>query len=158
MRRADQSQEPENYTIDAMMDRLKERPSESHEEGELVTRSDGSVALKVRKHKRRSSQPHKEHEKRVRKLRAVQVTGLLVSVMLVIFTGGGILVYHNMPAFRNSLTEKISAWTGAQAELTQFRASPIGCSAASMALHWPESGILKELSARGMEGDLSLDS
>jgi hypothetical protein len=155
---SDQSQEPENYTIDAMMDRLKERASESQEEGELVTRSDGSVALKVRKHKRRSRQPHKEHEHRERKLRAVQVTVLLVSVMLVIFTGGGILVYHNMPAFRNSLTEKISAWTGAQAELTQFRATPIGCSAASIALHWPESGILKELSARGVVGDLSLDS
>ena len=50
-----QPSEPEKYSIDEMIDRLKNPPDEEPiEKGELVTRADGSQAIRVRKRKRRS--------------------------------------------------------------------------------------------------------
>ncbi|MBU6327458.1 MAG: hypothetical protein KGQ89_07515, partial [Verrucomicrobia bacterium] len=63
-------QEPESYSLEEMMRRLKER---GHNEGELVVRSDGTQALKVKKRKRRSNQPHKEEMKRAQQFRVVQL-------------------------------------------------------------------------------------
>ena len=79
--------EPEKYSIDEMMDRLKSPASESAEEGELVTRADGSQALRVRKRKRRSSQPHKEVNSRSRRARIVQVSAALVLVFAAALAG-----------------------------------------------------------------------
>jgi len=70
--------EPESYTLDQMMERLKER---GNEEGELVTRADGTQALKVKKRKRRSEQPHKEAAKRQQKIRLFQLGLVFFSLL-----------------------------------------------------------------------------
>ena len=55
----------DHYSVDEMMDRLKRHKGSEDKEndmkdGELITRSDGSQVIKVRKRKRRSQQAPKE--------------------------------------------------------------------------------------------------
>ncbi|HSP41465.1 MAG TPA: hypothetical protein VLO11_01215, partial [Luteolibacter sp.] len=74
--------DPEKYSIDEMMERLKKRPAEDPlEDGELVTRADGTVAIKVRKRKRRSHQPHKEERKKARRARMIQASGAMLLLL-----------------------------------------------------------------------------
>ncbi|MEY3896152.1 MAG: hypothetical protein RLZZ214_1672, partial [Verrucomicrobiota bacterium] len=54
--------EPEKYSIDEMMDRLKSSPPPNPEDGELVIRPDGTQAIRVKRRKRRTSQPVKREK------------------------------------------------------------------------------------------------
>ena len=56
--------EPDNYSIDDMMDRLRSRSEGGQEDAQLVTREDGTQVYRVKKRKRRSHQPKKEKEQR----------------------------------------------------------------------------------------------
>ena len=87
--------EPEKYSIDEMMSRLTGSASDDPAEGELVTRSDGSQAVRVRKRKRRSNQPHKEKSEKIRRSRMVQVSAALILIFLAALAVGGAVVYAN---------------------------------------------------------------
>ena len=94
---ANGDQEPDQYSIDQIMERLKRnRGSEpASDDGELVTRPDGSQALRVRKRKRRSHQPHKEQQLKKRRTHVIQLAASLILVAL-FFLGASIaLVYSN---------------------------------------------------------------
>ena len=96
----DNDPEPENYSIDDMMDRLRTRGGGPRDgEAKLVTREDGTQAYKMRKRKRRSVQPKKEKEKRDRTMRVAQVVGavgLVAGFGLVLL---GSWIYLNTPAY-----------------------------------------------------------
>lgn len=146
--------EPEKYSIDEMMDRLKTSPSESAEDGQLVTRADGSQAIRVRKRKRRSSQPQKEESKRVRKTRMVQVSAALVLVLGAALAAGTAIVYANSSPFREALVEKISKTSGASVELEQFRMNPQTANSNKLSLKWPEGNVIRNLSLRGITAEI----
>lgn len=146
--------EPEKYSIDEMMDRLKVPASSNSEEGELVTRSDGSQAIRVRKRKRRSSQPHKDAKVRTRRSRIVQVTAALVLLCVAGLLIGVAIVCSNSTPFRKGLTEKIQQATGATAEVQMFRMNPKTANAGSIALQWPEGNALKSLTLRGVTAEI----
>ncbi len=147
--------EPEKYSIDEMMDRLKTNPSENPDEGELVTRSDGSQAIRVRKRKRRSSQPHKEENHRARRARIVQVSAALVLVFVAALAIGGALVYANSSPFRKGVVQKIEQASGAEVELQQFRMNPKTANAGKFVLKWPEGNILKRAALRSFRAEIS---
>lgn len=142
------------------MDRLKQRPSQEPDDvdGELVTRPDGSQAIKVRKRKRRSHQPHKEAQKRKHRLRVVQISLLLCLALLSVIALGAGLVYGNSSPFRDALIRKLSASVGGEVALTQFRLNPTAAVAGKATILWPEPSPLKSLSARGVAADFSLSS
>ena len=147
--------EPEKYSIDEMMDRLKNRPAEDPvEDGELVTRSDGSQAIKVRKRKRRSHQPHKEEVKHNRRARMIQVSGAFILLLLGTFIAGAAIVYANSAPFRESLLKKISSSSGANVELQQFRMNPTSANANRLILKWPSGNALSELSLIGVRAEV----
>jgi hypothetical protein len=153
------SQEPEKYSIDEMMDRLKQRQSPTQDaDGELVTRADGSQAVRVRKRKRRSHQPHKEAAKRKTRMRAIQIALLLTLSLLSVAAIGIGVIYGNSAPFREALLKKLSASAGANVELTQFRLNPSAAVAGKASILWPEPSTLKSLSARGVAADFSLSS
>ena len=147
--------EPESYNIEEMIDRLKGRSSDpSADEGQLVTRADGTVAIRVRKRKRRTDQPHKEQERRIRVL---QVTGLLVFLLLIVLSLGGLTIYVNSPPFRKGVVTKIGWATGSDVALNQFRMNPSGANAGGVDLKWPNgnesrftSGINVVVGVRGL--------
>ena len=146
--------EPEKYSIDEMMDRLKGAPSENHEDGELVTRPDGSQAIRVRKRKRRSSQPLKEERHRTRRARIVQVAAALILLFAAALAIGGAIIYANSRPFQQDLVRKIEQASGAAVELQQFRMNPRTANAGNLSLAWPDGNVLKSLKLRGLTAEI----
>ncbi|MEO8614537.1 MAG: hypothetical protein ABI600_05300 [Luteolibacter sp.] len=147
--------EPENYSIDEMMDRLKKPSTEdSEEDGELVVRADGTQAIRIRKRKRRTAQPVKQDAIRLRRSRIMQVAAAMVLVILAGLTIGTAVIYANSPPFREALIQKIALSTGATSELQMFRMNPKTANANSLSLKWPEGNMLNSLSARGIIAEI----
>ena len=147
--------EPEKYSIDEMMDRLKAAPSENPDEGELVTRSDGSQAIRVRKRKRRSTQPHKEERHRTRRTRIIQVSAALIFLFIAALTVGGAIIYANSTPFRQGLIRKIEQVSGATVDLQGFRMNPKTANSGIFSLTWPDGNVLKNFSTLGFTADVS---
>lgn len=145
--------EPESYNIDEMMDRLKNRSSDSSaDEGQLVTRADGTKAIRVRKKKRRTEQPQRDRERRIR---MIQVAGVLVFLLFIVLSLGCLTIYVNSPPFRKSVVSKIGWATGANVELNQFRMNPSGANAGGVDLKWPGGNVLQSASLRMLHADVS---
>lgn len=148
--------EPEKYSIDDMMDRLKSRPAEDPiENGELVTRADGSQAIRVRKKKRRSQQPHKEERKNQRRSRMIQVSGGLILLLLALFCAGFAIAFANSATFREGLVKKCTLSSGAAVEMQQFRMNPTSANANTLTLTWPGGNVLDNLTLRGIKAEIS---
>ncbi len=147
--------DPEKYSIDEMMERLKSRaPEEPSSAGELVIRDDGTAAIRVRKRKRRSSQPKKEEARRSRRALIFQISGILVLLILAGLAIGGGIVFANSVPYRNSLVKKVAAATGASVDLQLFRMNPTNAYADSMSLDWPEGHILGDLKLRVLKAEI----
>lgn len=148
--------EPEKYSINEMMERLKNHPVEDPiEAGELVTRSDGSQAIRVRKRKRRSQQPHKEVRQHTRRARMIQVSVALILILLAVFGAGTAIVFANSTPFREKLLRNIATHSGAAVELEQFRMNPTSANASRLALTWPAGNVLRDLTLRTIRADIS---
>ena len=147
---ASPSSEPEKYSIDEMMERLRNRPTSEGGplDGELVTRSDGSQAIKVRRRKRRSHQPHKEQQLAEKKSRMLQMTAVLVLLFVFLLLAGVAIIYSNSAPFREGLIGRIAASSGANVELNQFRMNPTAANANRVILTWPEGNALGSLDLR----------
>lgn len=136
------------------MDRLKQSSSETPDDGELVTRADGTQAVRVRKRKRRSSQPHKKDAERGRRARVAQIIAAFVLVILAALTVGIGIIYANSSPFRNSLVQKIQEATGAATEIQQFRMNPKTANANYLTMEWPAGNILKAMSFRSLNAEV----
>lgn len=148
--------EPEKYSIDEMMDRLKSRPEEDPlHDGELVTRADGTQAIKVRKRKRRSHQPHKEMLKKTRRARMIQVSGALLLLLMAAFAVGSAIVYANSAPFREGVIRMIGETVGAEVQLEEFRVNPSHAVAGRLVLKWPDDGIVRDLTIRGVSASIA---
>lgn len=153
------SSEPEKYSIDEIMARLQSKPSENgDDQGELVTRADGTQAVRLRKRKRRTKQPAKELEKRKARERTIRVTLALFIIVLVSLTAGGLIIYANTPGYRSSLVTKIGAKTGATVSLSEFRVTPVGARARTARLEWPAGSVIQSIDVRGLSAETHLSS
>ncbi len=151
--------EPENYSIDQMMERLKSRSDGGADGGaELVVREDGSKVYRVRKRKRRSHQPKKQLEQRARRMRLIQVIAAFSLVALLGIAFLASYIYLNSSSYQKSLIDRIQTWTGAEAKISDFRSSPISIGASTLELSWPESSALRHLKLSGLVGDLHISS
>ncbi len=149
--------EPEKYSIDEIMDRLKNSP-DTHSDGELVTRADGSPSIRVRKRKRRTVQPHKEDNLRSQRSRVFQVTAVLVLIFLGTFIIGAAIIYANSSSFRSSLIQKIANASGAAVQMEQFRMNPKTANAQKITLQWPDGNILKSFDLGNIVAEISPSS
>lgn len=149
--------EPEKYSIDEMMERLQGRTGDETAlpEGELVSRADGTQAIKVRKRKRRTSQPHKQDLEKNRRARIIQVSASLILLLGAILGCGIAIVYANSAPFRDGIVKKIMARTGAEVELNQFRMTPSRANAGQLILSWPEGNVMKSLNLRGFSAEIA---
>jgi hypothetical protein len=151
--------EPEKFSIDEIIDRLKNPPDEQPlREGELVTRADGSQAIRVRKRKRRSHQPQKEEYKQRQRVRMIQVSAVLIVIMMAVFAFGSAIIYANSAPFREKVMRMIGAGSGARVKLEQFRVNPARAVAGHLILAWPEGNLMRELEVRGASADISPSS
>jgi hypothetical protein len=140
----EQSSEPEKYSIDEMMGRLKGGGS-SGKQPELVTRPDGSQAMKVRKRKRRTKQAVSDEAKRRHKFQVVQIAAFVILVVLMGLAAGIAILYANSSGFRESLLGKLEDSSGAKVGLNQFRMNPATANANMASFGWPEGNALAGL-------------
>lgn len=148
-------EEPDHYSLEDMMVKLKDK---GHEEGELVTRADGSVAMKVRKRKRRSHQPHKEEEKRRGKMKVFRIILAGVFLLLFLLSGIALLLYYNGSGFKESIKTKTAKWTGANAEVQNLIVLPTSAKADRVLLDWPAGNYLKSSIFYGVDASLNIGS
>ena len=138
-----------------MIDRLKRRSSEGGEgPGELVTRADGTQAIRVRKRKRRSHQPHKDEQEKARRMKIIQVSGVFLLIILAGLAIGGALVFGNSPLFRNRLLSGARILTGAEIEMREFRVNPKTANATTLEFNWPDGHVLRRLALRGIRAEM----
>ena len=154
-----QPSEPEKFSIDEIIDRLKNPPDEQPlKEGELVTRADGSQAIRVRKRKRRSHQPQRAEFKQQQRVRMIQVSAVVVMIMMAVFAFGSAIIYANSAPYREKIMAMIGTGTGAKVKLEQFRVNPARAVAGQLTLTWPEGNVLREFAIRGASADISPSS
>jgi len=114
----------EQYSLDEMMEALREQEREKDEQGEVVTRSDGSVARKVKKRRRRSDQPDKPSPEKEKKSLLLKII-LATCLVLALFLGAGfLLLNHNSKNYREGIEEIASEWSGAEVELKGYKRLP----------------------------------
>lgn len=155
----DPNSEPDKYSIDDMMGRLRSR-GEGPRDGEpqLITREDGTQIFRMRKRKRRTSQPKKDLENRQQRFRIFQVVSMVGLILLAGLAVLGSVVYLNGSAYRAVVLDRIRVWTGAEPVLNQFRVSPVGVAARSVELTWPKSSRLESLKLDAVGADIQISS
>jgi hypothetical protein len=132
------------YTIDEMMDRLKRRQG-AETPPELVTRSDGSHALKVKKRKRRTDQSVDKETRLKKRVHIVQIVSAVVLLTLVLLVVGGGILHVNSSSYRESLIGKLEASSGADVAMEQFRMNPLEAIASKTNFSWPGGNVLDKL-------------
>ena len=150
-----ETSDPDKYSIDEMLERLKGKPAENSAQGELVTREDGTQAIRVRKRKRRTEQPKKEEAKRLKRLRIIQVSAALVLLILLTLAIGGAFVYTNTPAYRTAVSNNVAAALGGSVEFKMFRVTPVSANAEAVDITWPDSSGIKAVKLRGVTSKIS---
>ncbi len=148
----DSNSEPEKYSIDEMLERLKHR---GEDEGQLVTRADGTQAVKVRKRKRRTEQVRDKLKAQNQRLQLIQIAGFIIFLIAILIIGGVMILYSNSSAFRNGLISKVESVTGSETKIQQFRINPATASAAHVAMNWSESYALNRLEVSGLNAEIS---
>lgn len=157
--------EGENYSVDAMMARLKKedrqnRQSAKSPEGELVTREDGTQVIKVRRRKRRSQQsPKKSKSQTNPKLKWI-ILGSIVGLTVLLAAGTiFIIAKYNGRKFKATTESTISELSGAtQTTLTQLRVTPISANAQKTEITWDKHAFIKDASFRDIHADIKATS
>ena len=132
----------DSYSLDEMMRRLRDRgQSDTENEPQLVTREDGTQVYRVKKRKRRTRQPHKEAESRRRK-RTLVIVGLVTTMVFLLGIGGLVWVMQlNSSGYEAKVRQGLVDWSGAEVELTGFRATPVSVGVDLMRLTWPNAAL-----------------
>lgn len=144
----------DRYTIDEMMNRLKRR-KEAEPPPELVTRPDGSQALKVKKRRRRTDQSVDNETRLKKRVQIVQIVGGVLLLSLVLLAVGIGFIYVNSAAYRKSLIGKLKASSGAVVTMEQFRMNPVEAIASKTNFSWPEGNVLDKLELRSLTAVIS---
>ncbi|NNC88833.1 MAG: hypothetical protein HKN82_10290 [Akkermansiaceae bacterium] len=155
-----QSSERPNYSVDEMMEKLRdgEREKEELASSRLVTRPDGSQVLKVKRRKRRSQQPKHEAEDRRKK------RGLLwISMVFGFFVLLGIVVVllvarFNSSSYQKELSENAGQAVGGKVYFDRMAVTPLRARAREASLKWPESSALRTLKLNDITADLRITS
>lgn len=157
--------ESENYSVDAMMARLKKgnrqkRQSDKPQEGELITREDGTQVVKVRRRKRRSKQsPKKGISQTNPKLKWV-ILGTLVGTTVLLAAGSiFIIAKYNGRHFKATTESTISELSGAtQTTLTQLRVTPVSANAQKTEITWDKHAFIKDASFSSIRANIKATS
>lgn len=131
-------------------------PSDPRKDGELVTRADGSQVVKVRRRKRRSSQPQKKAAKKTNPKLKWAMLGLLIGILVILAAGTiFIIAKYNGRQFKESTEATISKLSGAETTaLTQLRVTPISAKASKVELDWGKHSFLQSASFNSLYANI----
>jgi len=141
-----------------MLKALRDQEREKESKGEVVTRSDGSIARKVKRRRRRSDQPDKPTPEKVKKRLIFKV---LMGVSFCLFLALGVmflLMSFNSKSYREKVEAKTGDWTGATVDIDGLKLLPYSVDMKSATFSWPESSYLKSLNLKKIGGHTNLVS
>ncbi len=149
-------EDKENIAVEEMMKNLKRgeenyRPiteedtkandqpdSRLEQGGELVTRADGSKAIKVKSHKRRSHQPKKEKQRKNQRNKIILISLGVVGLLLAGIAFTVMIGYYNGNRFKEKVTTTVANITGAETELEKLDVSLSTAKIQKIHLDWKE--------------------
>lgn len=155
------TEDHEHYSIDEMMDRLKQKDREKVtqkriKEGELITRADGSQVIRVRKRKRRSKQTPIVINPNFRWAIIGSLAGFVLTAILITVY---IIVKYNGATFKESTELAVSSLVGAQsAKLSELRVTPISAGAAKAEIQWGDQTFYHSAQFQGVRADIRATS
>lgn len=152
----DSGSKKEQYSLDEMLKTLRDQEREKEAKGEIVTRSDGSVARKVKRRRRRSDQPDQPTPEKVKKRLIFKV---LVGFSFCLFLALGamfLLISFNSKSYRETVEAKAGEWTGATVDIDGLKLLPSSVDMSSASFVWPEHSYVKSLKLKRLDGHASL--
>ena len=151
----------DHYSVDEMMDRLKHRKRAKDKQneikdGELITRSDGTQAIKVRKRKRRSQQAPKEANSKPKWVAIGICSGLaLLAVTFTMF----VITKYNGASFKESTAISIAYLLEANStQLDQLRVTPISAAVSGVEISWDNETFFQEAAFSSIKADIKATS
>ncbi len=164
--RASEEDNRDHYSLDDIMDSLRDSEKEKGEQGEIVTRSDGSKARKVRRRKRRSDQPESAKKKSTKEVKAAQKKKSLilkvtcsVGFLLALFLGGlFMMIRYNSENYASQVEEGVGEWTGSEVDFTGLKVLPGSISMNEARFDWGEGYFTKALTLKKVSGHAKVAS
>ena len=152
---SEKSSDKKAVSVDEMMDRLRDGDREKREEGELVTRDDGTQVMRVKKRKRRSKQKKEEEAKRRKKISLFR-TLAIVTIPLILGLGiVYLLAKYNSPSFQENIVATVWEKSGGRVKIGGLSPKGTIVSANSAQLNWPDGSYLDQLKGERISGDLN---
>jgi hypothetical protein len=153
-------QDKETYSVDEMMSRLREdeRAEEGERESELVTREDGSQALKVRKRKRRTKQEKIEKAKRAKRWGKVKVISLITVPLLAGLALLLLLARYHSPGYLEEVAASVGKATGSNVRIQRLSPLITQVKSPTVLMAWPDGSLLDQLRVTDVSGDLDIFS
>ena len=147
--------EQRSYSVDEMMEQLKkgERAKTRSEDAELVTRSDGSKAMRVRRRKRRKDQLASPKFRR-RRYGLVTTIGFFVLLVAAGVSLLLVLARFNSRGYREDLEKSLGQSTGSQVGLADLSVNPIKSRVESVKFAWPAGSLPRSLKLSSLEARL----
>ena len=152
---SEETSDKKTYSVDEMMDRLREGDREKEKEGELVTRDDGTQVMRVKKRKRRSKQKKEEEAKRKKRISLARTLAIITLPLIIGLGVLYLLAKYNSATFSEELVATIWKKTGGHAKVGQLSPKGTVVSASSVQLNWPDGSYLDQLRGENISGDLN---
>ena len=155
------SNDHDHYSVDEMMAQLKRHNRDKDQQdkikdGELVTRPDGSQVIKVKKRRRRSKQPSKKTNPKLKW--AIIGTASALAMALVAFTIF-IIAKYNGTSFKEKTEISISKLIAADStKLEQLRVTPLSAAASKATISWDKESFFQSATFSDIKADLKVTS
>jgi hypothetical protein len=144
--------EKEQYSLDEMMKALRDKERAKEAQGEVVTRSDGTIARKVKRRRRRSEQADQDSPEREKKrLLAKVVIGATLCLFLFL-TILFLILMQNSKGHRDKLAQQASDWSGAKVEFKGLKRMPFSVSIKDANFKWDQTNFVQNLTLNNIEG------
>lgn len=146
--------EKEQYSLDEMMKALRDKEREKEAQGEMVTRSDGTIARKVKRRRRRTEQPNKFTPEGEKKRLLVKVVIAATLVLVLFLSVLFLILMQNSKGHRDKLAQQASEWSGAEVELKGLKRLPFSVSLKEANFKWDQSSFVRSLELNSIKGDV----
>lgn len=151
-------EQKEQYSLNEMLRALRDQERQKEEKGEIVTRSDGSIARKVKRRRRRSDQPEtdKAAPEKVKKRIVVKI---LIAAAICLFALLGFLALilsFNTKAYSEKAEVRAGEWTGAEVELNGLKLMPTSVKMSEASFTWPQTSYFRSLNLKRLDGHAGL--
>lgn len=144
--------EKEQYSLEEMMKALRDKERAKEAQGEVVTRSDGTIARKVKRRRRRSGQASENNPEREKKRLLLKVVIGATLILILFLTVLFLILMQNSKGHRDKLAQQASEWSGAEVEFRGLKRMPFSVSIKDANFQWDQTKFVRNLALNNIEG------